>query len=407
MNAMEAVVFVGLQASGKSTFYGERFFRTHVRINLDMLRTRNRERQLLEACLRTGQPFVVDNTNPTRADRLVYLEAAKTADFRVVGYYFQSSIEACKTRNAQRVDGQRVPLPGLLGTHAPWNCRPSAKDSTSCSTWRFQATVLPLTSGAMKFDDLDAKMRIFETAHDYCVLPGMFMVARLDGRGFTRLTKEIHDFEAPFDVRFRDLMLDTAEYLMTGCGFNFAYGYTESDEISLLFAADERSFGRKVRKLASILAGEASAKFALGLGAQAAFDCRICELPVAGLVVDYFRWRNENAHRNALNAHCYWGLRRKGCNVAQATEALQGLSVAAKNELLFQQGINFNELPAWQKRGFGLIWEDYDHSGVNPKTQARVIVRRRRIRRELELPMKDAYSDFIRGLLSDSPLPAT
>jgi tRNA(His) guanylyltransferase len=59
----------------------------------------------------------------------------------------------------------------------------------------------------MKFDELDAKMRVFETAHDLCVLPGIYMVARLDGRRFTRLTKEVQKFEAPFDPRFRDLIL--------------------------------------------------------------------------------------------------------------------------------------------------------------------------------------------------------
>jgi tRNA(His) guanylyltransferase len=56
----------------------------------------------------------------------------------------------------------------------------------------------------MKFDELDAKMRVFETAHDLCVLPGIFMVARIDGRNFTRLTKEVFKFEAPFDPKFRD-----------------------------------------------------------------------------------------------------------------------------------------------------------------------------------------------------------
>jgi tRNA(His) 5'-end guanylyltransferase len=50
----------------------------------------------------------------------------------------------------------------------------------------------------VKFDELDARMRVFETANDRCVLPGMYMVARLDGRGFTRLTKEVHAFNAPF-----------------------------------------------------------------------------------------------------------------------------------------------------------------------------------------------------------------
>ena len=104
----------------------------------------------------------------------------------------------------------------------------------------------------MKFDELDEKMRIFETANDLVVLPGIHMVARLDGRSFTRLTKEVHQFEAPFDEKFRDLMLATVEHLMT-CGFNILYGFTESDEISLLFSLDENSFGRKLRKLISIL----------------------------------------------------------------------------------------------------------------------------------------------------------
>jgi len=86
----------------------------------------------------------------------------------------------------------------------------------------------------MKFDDLDSKMRQFETVNDFCVLPGIFMVARLDGRGFTRLTKEVHQFEAPFDIRFRDHMIKTVEHMMD-CGFRVVYGFTQSDEISLLF----------------------------------------------------------------------------------------------------------------------------------------------------------------------------
>jgi tRNA(His) guanylyltransferase len=254
----------------------------------------------------------------------------------------------------------------------------------------------------MKFDDLDQKMRVFETAHDLCVLPGLYMVARLDGRGFTRLTKEVHSFEAPFDPRFRDLMVDSAEYLMSGCGFKMIYGYTESDEISLLFGLEENSFGRKLRKLNSILAGEASAKFSLLLGAMACFDCRVSQFPSLELVVDYFRWRNEDANRNALNAHCYWLLRKQGKSVAEATGALKGMSVAAKNELLFQKGINFNDLPLWQKRGVGLYWEEYERSAENPITGEKVLARRRRICRDLELPMKDEYSAFLRQRILDS-----
>lgn len=113
---MEAVIFVGLQGAGKSTFYKERFFATHLRINLDMLNTRHREKRLLLACVETSQPFVIDNTNPTRAEREVYIRAAKDAGYRVVCYYFQSRVEDCKRRNDQRPLVQQVPLRGILGT---------------------------------------------------------------------------------------------------------------------------------------------------------------------------------------------------------------------------------------------------------------------------------------------------
>lgn len=170
----------------------------------------------------------------------------------------------------------------------------------------------------MKLDDLDARLRIFETAHDHCVLPGMFMVARLDGRGFTGLTRDRHTFEAPFDERFRDLMAVTTEHLMT-TGFRIVYGFTQSDEISLVFHRDDGGFGRKTRKLNSILAGEASARFSTLLGDLGVFDCRISELPSLELVVQYLRWRQEDAHRNALNAHCYWLLRHTGSSARDAT----------------------------------------------------------------------------------------
>ncbi|HXP68284.1 MAG TPA: ATP-binding protein, partial [Candidatus Dormibacteraeota bacterium] len=83
---MEAVILVGVQGAGKSTFYRERFFDTHVRINLDMLRTRKREEQLLAACLDAGQSFVVDNTNPQASDRAKYIGSARAKGFRVVAY---------------------------------------------------------------------------------------------------------------------------------------------------------------------------------------------------------------------------------------------------------------------------------------------------------------------------------
>ena len=253
----------------------------------------------------------------------------------------------------------------------------------------------------MKFDDLDAKMRVFETAHDHCVLPGIYIVVRLDGRGFTRLTKDVHKFEAPFDERFRDLMTHTTTALMES-GFRTVYGYAQSDEISLLLHRDESSFARKERKLNSLLAGEASAAFSMRLGAVGVFDSRVCQLPDRELVRDYFRWRHEDAGRNALNSHCYWIQRREGASVKDATSRLRGMSVAAKNEFLFQRGINFNDIPAWQKRGVGVYWETVTKEAVNRKTGEPVTAERRALRVDLELAKGDAYGEFVLSLIAES-----
>jgi len=250
----------------------------------------------------------------------------------------------------------------------------------------------------MKFNDLDKKMRIYETSNDTLIVPDIYIVARIDGRSFTRLTKEVHQLEAPYDIRFRDIMTKTVKHLMD-CGFRITYGYTQSDEISLLFDLRENSFQRKERKLNSVLAGETSAKFSVLLGDVGAFDCRISQLPTKALVADYFRWRNEDAHRNALNSYCYWTLRKEGESASNASVQLSGVSVADKNELLLQRGINFNDLPTWQKHGVGIYWEEYEKKATNPKTGQAVMAFRNRLKVDLKLPMKDEYSSFILSLL--------
>lgn len=116
----------------------------------------------------------------------------------------------------------------------------------------------------VNFEELDQKMRRFEESLDQRILPELYLAVRLDGRNFARLTKEICQFEAPFDESFRDAMTGTTKHRME-CGFRMVYGYTQSDEISLLFHRE-----------------------------------------------DYFAWRQEDAHRNSLNAHYYWMLRKPG-----------------------------------------------------------------------------------------------
>lgn len=115
---MEAVIFVGIQATGKSTFYHHQFGRTHLRINLDMLKTRHREQQFLSTCLDTRQRFVVDNTNPTPADRQRYIQPAQAQDFSITGYYFESKLADALIRNCDRNPDQQIPDKGIRGTAA-------------------------------------------------------------------------------------------------------------------------------------------------------------------------------------------------------------------------------------------------------------------------------------------------
>ena len=110
---MESILFIGIPGSGKSSFYKERFYATHVRINRDMLKTRHRERRLIETCLETGQRFVIDNTNLTRAARAEYIQLVKLSKFRVAGYYFRTAVAVAIARNEQRQQG-KIPKVGVF-----------------------------------------------------------------------------------------------------------------------------------------------------------------------------------------------------------------------------------------------------------------------------------------------------
>ena len=92
----------------------------------------------------------------------------------------------------------------------------------------------------MKFDDLDKKMRVYEQSLDQAILPEIYMVARIDGRNFTRLTKELYKFESPFDEQFRDYMVFTVKHLME-CGFRVVYGFTHRSQ--RVFCASNSTLG--------------------------------------------------------------------------------------------------------------------------------------------------------------------
>ena len=221
----------------------------------------------------------------------------------------------------------------------------------------------------MEFDDFDKRMRVYEQSIDQYIVPGMYIVARLDGRSFTKLTREICKFEVPFDTR-------------------------------LLFSPDNSAFANKVRKINTILAGEASGYFSLALGKAVCFDCRVVPLPNIELVKDYFLWRQEDANRNALNSWCYWTLRKEGMSKNEATQYLRAKSVAFKNELLFARNINYNDVPQWQKRGVGIYSKEYVRQGYNPISKKAVSVKRKSFEADYELPIAEKYSAFIGSFLA-------
>jgi tRNA(His) 5'-end guanylyltransferase len=247
----------------------------------------------------------------------------------------------------------------------------------------------------MKPDEFERRMRTLEWFHSLRFLPESWVILRLDGRGFTRFTES--RCEKPFDLQFHGWMVQTAHALLEE--LQGLYAYTESDEISVLFPRDWALFDRELEKAVSLSAGLASATFSLACGARAHFDSRAILAAGDGQVEDYFRWRQADAARCALNGWCYWTLRKAGKSVAEATAALEGQGVAVKNELLFRHGINFNELPLWQRRGVGLYWETYQRQGYNPKLGQAVLTTRRRVKVDRELPLGEDYAALIGRLL--------
>ncbi len=117
---MDLIIFVGLQASGKSTFFRERFAATHEHVSKDLFRNnRNpnrRQTQLIETALGQGSSVVVDNTNPKVEDRLTLIKLGREFGARIIGYYFESEVRRCVGRNRRRTGKDKVPDVAIFAT---------------------------------------------------------------------------------------------------------------------------------------------------------------------------------------------------------------------------------------------------------------------------------------------------
>jgi predicted kinase len=101
---MEMIIFIGIPASGKSSFYKELFFNSHIRISMDLLNTRNKEGKLLQYCFETQSKMVIDNTNVTAESRRKYIHLGQRNQYEIIGYYFESNLQDCLERNKNRKD---------------------------------------------------------------------------------------------------------------------------------------------------------------------------------------------------------------------------------------------------------------------------------------------------------------
>lgn len=186
--------------------------------------------------------------------------------------------------------------------------------------------------------------------------------ARIDGRGFSKFTR---DMDRPYDIRMSRAMIETTRYLVEK---NHArIGYTQSDEISLVFQAgwEEGSdvlFNGRVQKLVSVLAAQATIAFASavrktpGMGhyldRHPHFDCRVFQLPNQSEAANAFLWRERDAVKNSVSmaARAYY-----------SHNALDRKNGREMKEMLARKGIDFeNDFPTFFKRGTWLRRVSFD-----------------------------------------------
>lgn len=239
------------------------------------------------------------------------------------------------------------------------------------------------------YDDLGDRMKSYEAAEaQRHLMPRLPVCARIDGKRFSRFTQGL---ARPFDARLSRLMVATTRHLMDESAA--IAGYTQSDEISLLFySADPQKpiyLDGRTQKLTSILTSMTTAFFNAQLpqflpekaGELALFDCRVWAVPTLEEAANAFLWRELDATKNSISmaARHYYEHKQ-----------LHGLSGNEMQELLFQKGVNWNDYPAFFKRGTFLLrrtverqWTSQELDALPPLHAARsnpdLVVRRREI----------------------------
>lgn len=181
------------------------------------------------------------------------------------------------------------------------------------------------------------------------LMPLLPVVARLDGKGFSKFTKGL---KRPYDERLSNLMIETTKYLVKETNANC--GYTQSDEITLVWYSDKVDsqiyFDGRLFKMLTDLSAMASVFFNRELpnylpekaDKMPRFDARVFNVPTLYEAVNTFLWREQDATKNSITmaaSHYY------------SHSELQNKNGSEKQEMLFQKGVNWNDYPSFFKRG--------------------------------------------------------
>lgn len=190
------------------------------------------------------------------------------------------------------------------------------------------------------------------------------IIIRLDGRSFHSLARDLK-LEKPYDENFYNVMSKVCEDLFRE--FSPLFVYTFSDEISLLL--DNVPFDGRVEKINSVIASFAASSFVMHYDVMfkkpPAFDSRIIPINDEG-ISEYFRWRQDESWRNCINSHGISYLKSKYSN-SEANDKINGMNLTDIHELLFENGINLNDVETYKKRGIAVYRKNKKVVGFNKK----------------------------------------
>ena len=227
-------------------------------------------------------------------------------------------------------------------------------------------------------------MKDYEVYSSLKVPKNSKVIVRLDGRAFHKLAKDL-DLIKPYDENFYQVMAKVCEDLFKE--FSPSFVYTFSDEISLLL--DNLPFEGRVEKIDSVMAGFTSSSFVMNYGAvfkkPPAFDSRIIPINDDD-ILDYFRWRQDESWTNCVNSHGISYLKTKYSN-NEANDKINGMKLNEIHELLFQNGINLNDIETYKKRGIGIYRKNKKVVGFNKKENKNQTSYRSYVFTDWELPI--------------------